>query len=130
MILAIKDQNQPGKICLSGGNPEQGLIDAVTALFKQEMSEEVALESDRYDAMWDFTWRNTTITSGHSMFTLAKSYFPKGKILVKLLDTIANFGWGLHAAPNFGGVENRDDNNIVDWPVFVFYREPESRFTG
>lgn len=130
MILAIKDQNYPGKICLSGGNPEQNLIDAITSLFKQEMSGEVVLESDKYDVMWDHTWRNTAITSGHSTFSLAKSYFPKGKIFVKLLDTITSFGWGLYAAPSFGGLEDDDSGNSVHWPVFVFYREAESKFTG
>merc|ERR1719346_487590 len=84
--------------------------------------------------MWDYAWHHTEITTGHSTFSLQKAYFPKGNIVVAMLNLIASYGWGLAATPNFGGVEARDDKgrptSCVDWPVFVFYKEPESTFSS
>jgi len=134
LVMSIKDQNKPGKLCLSG-NADEDLVKAITdCLVSDENNKDVKLESDKYDVMWDYTWRNTQLTTGHSTFSFQKSYFPRGKIIVKLLDTIAGFGWGLTACPNMGGVESRDeDGNVtstVDWPVFIFYKDPESQFTS
>eukprot|EP00928_Gymnodinium_smaydae_P054948 TRINITY_DN3862_c0_g2_i1.p1 TRINITY_DN3862_c0_g2~~TRINITY_DN3862_c0_g2_i1.p1 ORF type:complete len:535 (-),score=90.32 TRINITY_DN3862_c0_g2_i1:172-1776(-) len=132
LIMGIKDQNVPGKLCMAGSVSQEMLTAVTNCLLSDEKNKNVKLESDKYDAMWDHTWRNTSLTSGHSTFSLAKSYFPRGKLFVKLLDTIASFGWGLAAAPNFGGVESRDDKgnvtSTVDWPVFIFYKEPDSKF--
>lgn len=134
LIMGIKDQNSPGKLCFSG-DLEAVLSDAILQLLNSDPSnKDVVRESDKYDAMWDTVFRNTSLTSGHSTFSLAKSYFPKGKLMVKLFDTIAKFGWGMAAAPNFGGVESRDDKgnvtSCVDWPVFIFYKEANSPYTG
>merc|ERR1719330_492813 len=93
--------------------------------------EDVRLESDSYDQMWDHTWRNTQVTTGHSTFSLQKSYFPKGKIIVALLDLIASYGFALAAATNFGGINTQDDDGGQTWPVFIFYREEgESMFAA
>jgi len=131
--MGIKDQNVPGKLCLSG-NVEPALSDAILKMFKDDpLNKDVVIEKDKYDSMWETVFRNTSLTSGHSTFSLAKSYFPKGKIMVKLFDTIASFGWGMAAAPNFGGVESTDDKgnvtSCVDWPVFIFYKEANSPYT-
>jgi len=140
LIMSIKDQNVPGKLCLSG-NADADLVKAIsTCLLSDESNKTVVLGSDQYDHMWDYTWRNTRLTSGTrqtnglSTMFFQKSYFPRGQIIVKLLDTFANFGWGLTACPNMGGVERRgeegDVTSTVDWPVFVFYKEPQSEFTS
>lgn len=134
LIMAIKDQNVPGKLCIAG-NLDQALIDAITKCLQSDAkNDKVVCEKDKYDHMWSYVWRNTSLTSGHSTFSFAKSYFPRGKIFVKLMDTIASFGWGVTACPNMGGVESRDDKgnvtSCVDWPVFIFYKETSSQYTG
>merc|ERR1719203_712289 len=117
------------------GAVQEDLVKAVTDLLHSDAdNKSVKFESDKYDQMWECTWRETKLTTGHTTFSLAKSYFPNGKLLTRLLDTIAGFGWGLSAAPNFGGVESRDDKghvtSCVDWPIFVFYAETESMYTN
>lgn len=130
LIMAVKDQNVPGKLCFAGAvTPE--LVSAVDACLKSdEKNKEVQMKQDEYDMMWSHSWHGTKLTTGHSTFSLQKSYFPRGKIFVKLLDTLASQGWDLTACPNFGGVESRDDNgtptSTVDFPVFIFYRSPEA----
>jgi hypothetical protein len=132
--MSIKDQNVPGKLCLSGAVDEK-LTSAITQVLKSdEKNASVVMEKDKYDLMWETVWRETRLTTGHTAFSFEKSYFPRGKIIVKLLDTIAGFGWGLTACPNMGGVESRDDKgnvtSTVDWPVFIFYKEAQSEFTN
>eukprot|EP00746_Dinoflagellata_sp_MGD_P069166 gnl/MRDRNA2_/MRDRNA2_28359_c0_seq1.p1 gnl/MRDRNA2_/MRDRNA2_28359_c0~~gnl/MRDRNA2_/MRDRNA2_28359_c0_seq1.p1 ORF type:complete len:531 (-),score=107.91 gnl/MRDRNA2_/MRDRNA2_28359_c0_seq1:472-2064(-) len=130
LIMAIKDQNSPGKLSLSG-SVDAAMVEAITNMLQADSgNSKVECKADEYDKMWEYTWRNTKLTSGHSTFSMAKSYFPRGKIFVQLLDVIAGFGWNLTAAPNFGGVESRDDKgnvtSTVDWPVFCFYKETNS----
>lgn len=131
LLMSIKDQNTPGKVYMCGpASPD--LIKAFDEMLKREpKNEKVEQKCDKYDGMYDYCWHNTQITSGHQMFSLAKSYFPRGKTFVKMLDTIAEHGWSLVAAPNFGGVESRDDKgnvtSTVDWPVFIFYKDPPNQ---
>ncbi|CAK0828921.1 unnamed protein product, partial [Prorocentrum cordatum] len=129
LIMGVKDQNVPGKLCLAGG--KSSITDALVkdienCLKSDEKNRGITVQQDKYDMMWSHSWHNTSLTTGHSTFSLQKSYFPRGKIFVKLLDTISNHGWDLSAAPNFGGVESRDDKgnvtSTVDFPVFIFYR--------
>lgn len=132
LIMSIKDQNVPGKLCMSGA-VDSALTDAITTCLRSDpQNEKVTMENDKYDLMWDVTWRETRLTTGHSAFSLAKSYFPRGKLIVKLLDTIAGFGWDLAACPNMGGVESRDKNgnvtSTVDWPVFIFYKAKSPKY--
>mmetsp|Transcript_53546 Transcript_53546/g.120718 ORF Transcript_53546/g.120718 Transcript_53546/m.120718 type:complete len:535 (+) Transcript_53546:86-1690(+) len=136
IILSIKDQNSPGKMSISGDTTPE-LEDQITALFlADEKNKKVLKENDKYDVMYDVTWRNTCMTTGHSTFSLQKSYFPRGKLFVSLMDLMAKNGWALAGAPNFGGVESRDDKgnvtSCVDWPVFVFYEDktPEKYAPG
>jgi methionine-rich copper-binding protein CopC len=134
LIMSIKDQNVPGKLCLSGA-VDENLTSAITQVLKSDSKNVSAvMEKDKYDLMWETVWRETRLTTGHTAFSFEKSYFPRGKIIVKLLDTIAGFGWGLTACPNMGGVESRDDKgnvtSTVDWPVFIFYKEAQSEFTN
>lgn len=138
LVMGIKDQNVPGKLCLAGGKAvvTEGLVKDIEACLKSdENNQNIIVESDKYDMMWSHCWHKTSLTTGHSTFSLQKSYFPRGKIIVKLLDTIAKHGWDLCAAPNFGGVASRDDKgnvtSTVDFPVFIFYRSPqESEFSN
>jgi hypothetical protein len=127
LLMMIKDQNTPGKVCFSGPG-ETAMYDALEKVLKADSKNgSVKRDKDTYDATYDVVFRNTVITSGHAMLSLAKSYFPRGRLFVQMLDTIANFGWTLAAAPNFGGVASRDDKgnvtSTVDWPVFVFYKD-------
>ena len=80
-------------------------------------SKEVRVAFDEYDTAseWDIVWQNTNITSGMQAFSLAKPYFPKGKVVLSVLTEIYKLGWELVCGPNFGG-------NSVDWPCFVFKR--------
>lgn len=127
-MVGVKDQNVPGKLCMSG-KIDEDLKNSIGALLK-ESKPDVVCEKDKYDAMWDVCWQNTSITSGHSTFSFAKPYFPKTKLIVKLLDLIAEKGWLLCGCPNFGGVESRDDKgnvtSCVDWPIFVFTKDEQN----
>jgi len=132
LLMCIKDQNHPGKLCLSGGTTT-AMEDEITALLMQDPNnKDIKKESDQYDCMYDTVWRNTSLTTGLSAFSRTKSYFPRGTLLVKLLDVIAKHGWLLSACPNFGGVAGRDDKgkvtSTVDWPVFVFYKDGEEKY--
>jgi hypothetical protein len=132
LIVVIKDQNIPGKLCISGPM-EPAQAEEITQLLKSDgKNTKVTQRKDEYDQMYDYVWRDTSLTSGHQMFSLTKSYFPRGKLFVQLLDLLAGMGWGLACAPNFGGVESRDDKgnvtSCVDWPVLVFYKDVESPY--
>jgi len=135
LIMGVKDQNVPGKLCLAGDVTDSLVAEIETCLKSDENNKGVIMKKDEYDMMWARCWHNTKLTTGHSTFSLEKSYFPRGKIFVKLLDTISGCGWDLCAAPNFGGVESRDDKgnvtSTVDFPVFIFYKSPaESKFSN
>jgi len=130
MLLAMKDQNDPGKLCLSGVI-DKTLIDAISEVLRSEPSnKDLKIKKDKYDGAYSLVWRHANLTTGHSMMSLQKNYFPKGTLWVKLLDCIATHGWSLSAAPNFGGVEARDDKgnvtSTVDWPVFIFYKDKQA----
>eukprot|EP00913_Durusdinium_trenchii_P002121 g1959.t1 len=45
---------------------------------------------DEYDTQqeWDVVWRETSITSGMQAFSLAKPYFPKGQVVLPLLEEV------------------------------------------
>jgi len=134
LVMAIKDQNVPGKLCFAGA-VEESLVEELAAKLRVEPhNEKIEMKLDKHDAMYDFVMRNTSLTSGHSTFSLAKAYFPRGKTIVKILDFLAEKGWGLAATPNFGGVESRDDKgnvtSCVDWPVFVFYKDTSQTYTA
>ena len=47
---------------------------------------DVKSEKDSYDDDYDVVWRNTSITSGASMMSFAKAYFPKGQTNIKLME--------------------------------------------
>lgn len=117
LFLAMKDQNIPGKLCACGP-PEvvEKLKSNLTNALHQH-SKEVRVAFDEYDTAseWDIVWQNTNITSGMQAFSLAKPYFPKGKVVLSVLTEIYKLGWELVCGPNFGG-------NSVDWPCFVFKR--------
>lgn len=134
LVVAIKDQNVPGKLCISGPITASQAQEITGLLTADKNNTKVVQENDKYDLMYDYVWKNTSLTSGHSTFSMAKAYFPRGKLLVQLLDKLAEMGWGLAATPNFGGVESRDDKgnvtSCVDWPIFVFYKESESKYTS
>jgi hypothetical protein len=83
-------------------------------------SSKVKSEKDSYDDDYDVVWRNTEITSGMSAMSFAKSYFPKGKTNVALLECAYSCGWRVVAAPNFGG---KGDS----WPCMVLRRLKEPR---
>lgn len=135
MLLAMKDQNNPGKLCLSGHISKE-LTEAISGVIKTDPENaELKMKKDKYDGAYTQVWRHANLTTGHSAMSLQKNYFPKGTLWVKLLDTIAQHGWSLSAAPNFGGVESRDDKgnvvSTVDWPVFVFYKDKHAhRYTN
>eukprot|EP00929_Paragymnodinium_shiwhaense_P106201 TRINITY_DN713_c0_g2_i1.p1 TRINITY_DN713_c0_g2~~TRINITY_DN713_c0_g2_i1.p1 ORF type:complete len:853 (-),score=263.81 TRINITY_DN713_c0_g2_i1:663-3221(-) len=133
LVMAIKDQNIPGKLYMSGGvTPD--LVQQITACLQADPNNKKVVEQkDDYDQYYDVVWRNTSLTSGAAMFSMAKPYFPRGKILVQILDLMAKHGWLLSSCPCFGGVEARDDHgnvtSSVEWPVFVFYKAPHEAYT-
>jgi len=120
LILGIKDQNSVGKVYITGpGAADQPLLDSVgRALAQSNTGVRFSRVMSDYDVMWDAAWHNTRLTSGMAAFSFAKPYFPKGKIVVGLLDALAEHGWVPTAGPNFGGPIS--DKASVDWPAIVF----------
>eukprot|EP00438_Fugacium_kawagutii_P024829 Skav205731 [mRNA] locus=scaffold1496:147395:149101:+ [translate_table: standard] len=117
LFFAVKDQNIPGKLCACG--PPEVVEQLRTNLTNKlrQASKDVQEGFDDYDTAseWDIVWRNTSITSGMQAFSMAKPYFPKGKVVLSMLTEVYKLGWELVCCPNFGG-------NEVDWPCFIFKR--------
>mmetsp|Transcript_117627 Transcript_117627/g.332765 ORF Transcript_117627/g.332765 Transcript_117627/m.332765 type:complete len:538 (-) Transcript_117627:164-1777(-) len=117
LFMAVKDQNVPGKLCAAGpADVIEGLKEKITRTL-QGFSPKVEVGFDSYDTEedWDIVWKETSITSGAAAFSMAKPYYPKGKVVVAIVEEVYKLGYRLVAAPNFGG-------NSVDWPCFIFRR--------
>mmetsp|Transcript_37503 Transcript_37503/g.97008 ORF Transcript_37503/g.97008 Transcript_37503/m.97008 type:complete len:558 (-) Transcript_37503:624-2297(-) len=115
LFMAVKDQNVPGKLCVAGPAEVVGKLSGLLLERLKKFSREVKHAFDSYDTEqdWDAVFLNTSITSGHAAFSMAKPYFPKGNVVMSILEETYTLGWRLVAAPNFGG-------NDVDWPCFIF----------
>merc|ERR550534_713380 len=124
LIMGIKDQNMVGKVYLCGpGSKDKALLSAVTAALSQGRPgvRRVIGGADPYDAMWDVAWYGTKLTSGFAAFSFAKPFFPRGRAVVALLDSLAQQGWVPSAGPNFGvPISDKASNG---WPSIVFSRE-------
>eukprot|EP00439_Symbiodinium_sp_Y106_P033284 s2915_g3.t11 len=117
LLIGIKDQNIPGKLCICGPPDAVEKLKGDFASRLKQVSPEANESFDDYDTAqeWDVVYRNTSLTSGMQAFSLAKPYFPKGNVLYALLEEVYKIGWRLVSSPNFGG-------NNVDWPCFIFKR--------
>ncbi|CAJ1337386.1 unnamed protein product [Effrenium voratum] len=117
LFFGIKDQNIPGKLCVCGPADVIEQLKGDFASKLKQISPEATEAFDDYDTAkeWDLVWRNTSITSGMQAFSLAKPYFPKGKVVFTIIEEVYKLGWRLVSTPNFGG-------NDVDWPCFIFKR--------
>ena len=117
LLLAIKDQNNPGKLCACG--PAEVMSQLKGDFFSRlkKVSPDAKQGFDEYDTAreWDVVWRDTSLTSGMAAFSIARPYFPKGKVIFAILEEIYKLGWQLVCGPNFGGKD-------VNWPCFVFKR--------
>jgi len=115
LFLAVKDQNVPGKLCAAGPQEAVSALKQSLTPRLQGFSETAKCEFDSYDTEehWDAVWANTSLTSGAAAFSFAKPYFPKGNVVLAILEEVYKLGWRLVAAPNFGG-------NDVDWPCLIF----------
>ena len=115
MFASVKDQNIPGKLCLSG-SPSH--IDEVAkmlqgALQKVKGNEQIALTKDEYDTDWAHVLRNVSITTGHQSFSFKVAYFPRNDSIMALTRSMGREGWRLAACPSFGGMG-------ASWPTFVW----------
>lgn len=128
LIMGIKDQNMTGKVYLSGpGSSDAGLQESVgQALAKTNSGVRLSRMMQEYDVMWDVAWHNTKLTSGVQAFSFTKPYFPRGKAIVELLDSLAKHGWVPTAGPNFGGPIS--DKASADWPCIIFGKD-DGRYT-
>jgi len=119
LFLAVKDDNKPGKLCACG--PADVITSLKGNLFARlrEFLPSVGQNFDTHDteAEWDVVWTDTLISVGpKANFADPKpSYFPKGNVVVAIVDEIYKLGWRLVSAPNFGGIR-------VNWPCLVFKR--------
>ena len=68
LLVAVKDQNFVGKVCLAGEASNavvEGLKDAIAPLPGAEC---VEIKNDTYDDDWDAVLRNTQMTKGSALF--------------------------------------------------------------
>eukprot|EP00811_Abedinium_folium_P029879 NODE_4740_length_1853_cov_4.754925.p1 GENE.NODE_4740_length_1853_cov_4.754925~~NODE_4740_length_1853_cov_4.754925.p1 ORF type:complete len:509 (-),score=165.89 NODE_4740_length_1853_cov_4.754925:240-1766(-) len=108
-----------GSVCFVMPSASEILLARLDAIMKESSASAVQLPMPAGDdAMWDYEWVNTRLTSGMTLFSRAPAWFPNGRLLVKLLNTLAHAGWDVADAPNFGGADG--DCRDITWPVFVF----------
>jgi len=113
LLMAVKDQNIVGKVCLAGeaaGTVAEKLKEAFAPL---PGVENVEIRKDKYDGDWDAVLRNTQMTKGFDLLSLNCRYFPRNDAMMALLTTTGSLGYSVAACPNFVG--NQDS-----WPTFVF----------
>ena len=115
IFASVKDQNIPGKLCMSGSPAHVGeLAKMLQSAFKNVKSNEsVALSKDEYDGDWEHVLRNTSLTTGHQAFSFKVAYFPRNDSIMTLTRTMGKQGWKLSACPSFGGMG-------ASWPTFVW----------
>lgn len=115
VLAGIKDQNIPGKLCLSGSPSHTGEVAKLLhgALRTVKGHDQVALSKDEYDADWEQVIRNTSITTGHQAFSFKTAYFPRNDSIMALTRTMGKQGWKLIACPSFGGMG-------ASWPTFFW----------
>ena len=115
VFAAVKDQNIPGKLCLSGSPSHTGQVAKLLhgALRSVKGHDQVALSKDEYDTDWEHVIRNTSITTGHQAFSFKTAYFPRNDSIMALTRTMGKQGWKLIACPSFGGMG-------ASWPTFFW----------
>ncbi|CAK9107747.1 unnamed protein product [Durusdinium trenchii] len=125
LLMAVKDQNIPGKLMACGPAEVISQLKGSFAARLKQVSPAAQEAFDEYDTQqeWDVVWRETSITSGMQAFSLAKPYFPKGQVVLPLLEEVYKLGWHLVCGPNFGGIK-------VDWPCLVFKKLKQPSTSG
>jgi hypothetical protein len=120
MYLAVKDDNIPGKVCLGGGGVESNakMSSELLEVFQKLCGPNVQQTKDDYDKTFDFCFKNTVLTTGHSTFTWSKPYWPHGYVIEAMLQVLHNHGWRVEGGPNFG-------DNGSQWPGMIFQKVTE-----
>ncbi|CAE8638786.1 unnamed protein product [Polarella glacialis] len=94
LILAVKDDNIPGKLNLGGANigANTQLTEKLLSTLKTLCGESVQLTKDDYDRSFDLCFKNTKITSGSAGFTFAKPFWPHGYVVEAVLGLLHQEG--------------------------------------
>merc|ERR1719240_2534141 len=81
------------------------------------------------NSMYDFMYRHTQLTTGNRFFPQwgTPIWFPRGRIVVRMLDVLARNGWVSFDGPNFGGPLGEKVD--FSWPVFMFSRDEQGIYT-
>lgn len=113
-LVAIKDQSWPGKVCVGGVEPEVG--DALLVAFKAMSGPDVKKGLDLYDQDFQFSIRNTKMTTGQAFCSMQNSWWPYGFPMEVILGELQAFGWEPAGGPAFGSMQ-------LSWPAVIFQRE-------
>jgi len=113
-LVAIKDQSWPGKVCVGGVEPEVG--DALLVAFKAMCGPDVKKGLDLYDQDFQFSIRNTKMTTGQAFCSMQNSWWPYGFPMEVILGELQAFGWEPAGGPAFGSMQ-------LSWPAVIFQRE-------
>lgn len=122
LFIALKDT----EICISMPNKEAGLIEALDDVMLDGCPS-AKKHSDVHGMMWDQSWKNASLTMPPSYFSFEKPSIPNGRMVVKLLDVLAEFGWTMADGPSFGGNPGNTQESI---PVFIFRKDETKRYSN
>jgi len=116
LIVGVKDQCIPGKVCLAGG---EDTAEAASEMLKKLAfvpgNNNAFLEEPGSDEDWPSVLRKTKITTGAAMFSMRLAYFPRNDAVIAMLQSLGGLGWAVVSCPNFSG---RTDA----WPTFILER--------
>eukprot|EP00438_Fugacium_kawagutii_P029233 Skav229568 [mRNA] locus=scaffold568:666245:667315:+ [translate_table: standard] len=121
LLLGIKETHEDKKVYFSGAaTADRQLVKSLDAVLKK-MCSDARRGRDDADHLWDLVWHNTRMTSGWvPLDSKQKDWFPIGKHMVELLDTLGSHGWVPFASPNYGG---SDGFLSVDWPMIILKKD-------
>ena len=114
VMAAVKDQNIPGKLCLSAtGVALQEVTEGIfRELQKTQGNDGIKVQKDEYDEDHGQVIRNTSITSGG--MTLWAKYFPKNESVLAITRAMGEKGYKVAGCPMFGGMG-------ASWPCFLWH---------
>ena len=126
LVLAFREPNaRASDVFLTGeATSSTDLLDSLDEVLMQ-MGEGVSRERGK-DSLWDWVWRNATVTSGHQ--SLEKTPLrPNGRKLMALMDVFARYGFVPRASPNFAGPDGTRKGK--NWPMIVLTTDKAELYT-
>ncbi len=67
---------------------------AITTFFHHHGGKKAQHAFDpKFDGGWDAAWHQADLTNGSPGFSLAKPFFPKGRMVLEFVNLISRMGW-------------------------------------